>query len=124
MNPQPQPFDYYLDAIKNKYAQFSGRARRSEYWYFVLFNFLIGIGLVMIDTFLGTAFLNMIYSLLILIPGIAVGARRLHDIGKSGWWLLIALIPVIGIIVLIVFFVQDSQPHDNQYGVNPKAIRV
>ncbi|MFC4870211.1 DUF805 domain-containing protein [Negadavirga shengliensis] len=124
MNAQPQPFDYYLDVMKNKFAQFTGRARRSEYWYFVLFNLLIGLGLVMIDAFMGTAFLNMIYSLLVIVPGLAVSVRRLHDTGRSGWWLLIGLVPIIGMIILIVFLVQDSHPYDNQYGPNPKVVRV
>ena len=123
MNPQPQPFDYYLDVIKNKYAQFTGRARRSEYWYFVLFNILIGIGISLIDVFAGTAFLNIIYSLAVLVPGLAVAVRRLHDTGRSGIWILIGLIPLIGVIVLIVFMVEDSKP-DNQYGPNPKKLVI
>ncbi|NHE59453.1 DUF805 domain-containing protein [Cyclobacterium plantarum] len=119
MNPQPQPFDYYLDVLKNKYAQFDGRARRSEYWYFVLFNVLVSIGIGIVGTFLDSNFLSMIYSLGVFIPGIAVAVRRLHDTGRSGLWILIGLIPIIGLIVLIVFMVEDSKP-DNQYGPNPK----
>jgi len=118
---QPNPFEiYYLDLLKNKYAEFNGRARRSEYWYFVLFNFIVSLGLGMVDAFTGIGFLNYVYSLAVIIPGIAVSIRRLHDTGRSGWWLLVGLIPFIGWIILIVFFVQDSDPYDNQYGPNPK----
>ncbi|MFO7823693.1 MAG: DUF805 domain-containing protein [Cyclobacterium sp.] len=120
MNPQPQPFDYYLDVLKNKYAQFNGRARRREYWYFVLFNLLISIGLGIVGTFVDSNFLSMIYNLAVFVPGIAAAVRRLHDTGRSGLWILIGLIPVLGLIVLIVFMVEDSKP-DNQYGPNPKA---
>ncbi|WP_162342566.1 DUF805 domain-containing protein [Cyclobacterium salsum] len=120
MNAQSQPFDYFLDVIKNKYAQFDGRARRSEYWYFVLFNILISLGIGIVGTLLDLSFLSMIYSLAIFIPGIAVAVRRLHDTGRSGLWVLIGLIPVIGVIVLIVFLVEDSKPA-NQYGPNPKT---
>ncbi|WP_114748189.1 DUF805 domain-containing protein [Pleomorphovibrio marinus] len=121
MNAQPQPFDYYLNTLKNNYAQFSGRARRSEFWYFALFNFLIGVGLAIVDVFVGTMALNGLYSLAVLVPSIAVAVRRLHDTGKSGLWVLAGFIPVIGFIILLVFLVQDSQPYQNQYGPNPKT---
>ncbi len=118
--------DWYLAVLK-KYAQFSGRARRKEYWYFVLFNILISIALVIVDSVTGTlnnetgyGLLSGIYSLAVLIPSLAVGFRRLHDTGRSAWWLLIGLIPVIGAIVLIVFMVQDSEAGDNRYGPSPK----
>ncbi len=99
-----------------KYVEFEGRARRKEYWIFTLVNLLISVILSNVFTFLGTLF-----SLAILLPSIAVGIRRLHDIGRTGWWLLIGFIPLIGLIVLIYFFVQDSEPGANQYGANPKA---
>lgn len=125
MNPQPNPFDaYYLDVLKKKYALFTGRARRSEYWYFTLFNFLISIGLSMVDTFTGLGFLNPVYGLLVLIPAIAVAIRRLHDTGRSGWWLLIVFVPFVGWIILIYFFILDSQPFDNQYGPHPKKSQI
>ncbi len=118
--------NYYLDVLK-KYAVFSGRAARKEYWMFVLFNIVISVVLSIIDRFIGTStlllgsgLLSGIYSLAILCPGIAVSMRRLHDIGKSGWWVLIGLVPLVGAIVLIVFAAMDSQPGDNQYGPNPK----
>ena len=110
----------YLGVLK-KYAVFSGRARRREFWMFVLINFIVAVGLSVVDMMLGTIVLGAIYTLAVLIPSLAVGARRLHDIGKTGWWQLIGLIPFIGIIVLIIFYVMDSNPGDNQYGPNPKG---
>ncbi len=117
----------FLTALK-KYAVFSGRARRSEYWYFVLFYFLFAIGLALIDGITGTfnqasgmGLLSGLLTLGLLIPSIAVSIRRLHDTDRSGWWLLIAFIPLIGAIVLLVFCVQDSSPGDNRFGANPKA---
>jgi uncharacterized membrane protein YhaH (DUF805 family) len=119
--------NWFLLALK-KYATFSGRSQRSEYWYFFLFYILINIGLSFIDNVTGTldadtgvGLLSGLFSLAVLIPSIAVGVRRLHDTSRSGWWLLIGFIPLIGTIVLIVFFVQDSMPGDNEYGPNPKV---
>ena len=118
--------NWYLEVLK-KYAVFSGRARRKEYWFFVLFNFIISIVLAVIDVVTGSfspeagmGLLGGIYTLAVLIHGIAVSVRRLHDTERSGWWLLIALVPLIGAIVLLVFMVQDSKPGQNQYGANPK----
>ena len=103
--------NWFLIALK-KYATFAGRAQRAEYWYFVLFYILIFIGLSVIDGITGSfsaeagmGLLGGILTLALLIPSIAVGVRRLHDTGRSGWWLLIALIPLIGAIVLLVFTV-------------------
>ena len=110
--------NWYLHVWKN-YATFDGRATRSEYWYFILFNTIISIALLIIDEIATGGILSIVYLLAILIPSIAVATRRLHDINKSGWWQLIALIPLIGLIVLIVFYCTDSK-EDNQYGVNPK----
>jgi uncharacterized membrane protein YhaH (DUF805 family) len=113
--------NYYIDAWKN-YVNFNGRARRKAYWMFVLFNIIAAVILSIIDNVIGTGgILGGLYSLAVLLPGIALGVRRLHDIGKSGWWLLIALVPLIGFIVLIIFAVTDSQPGENQYGPNPKG---
>jgi len=110
---------WYLKALK-QYAVFSGRARRSEYWFFALFSFLISLVLMILDVVAGIGFLGLLYSLATLLPGLGVTIRRLHDTGRSGWWLLIGLVPL-GFIVLIVFAVQDSQPNANQYGANPKV---
>ena len=113
--------DWYMAVLK-KYADFSGRARRREYWMFVLINFLIGCGLAVIAAFAQSLnFLSWLYTLAVLVPSIAVSVRRLHDTGRSGWWLLIGLVPLVGLIVLLVFFFQDSAPGDNQYGRNPKS---
>ena len=118
---------WYMDVIK-KYAEFSGRARRKEFWMFVLINAIIGIILSIIDNIIGTTYgaanqgvLNSIYSLAVLIPSIAVGVRRMHDTNRSGWWLLINLIPCVGWIIFIVFAAQEGVAGDNQYGPDPKA---
>ena len=115
--------------LLNKYATFSGRARRSEYWWWYLFVTIVflvasvidqAIGFTYSDLTLGGGWLATIAAIVFLVPNLAVGVRRLHDTGRSGWWLLIGLVPLIGVIVLIYFFVQDSE-NDNQYGPYPKA---
>ncbi|MEO8487402.1 MAG: DUF805 domain-containing protein [Betaproteobacteria bacterium] len=120
--------DWFLGPLK-KYATFEGRARRREYWFFVLAVVLISIVLTIVDTVIGTynsasgyGILSGIFALAMLVPSLAVGARRLHDTGRSGWWLLIGLVPLVGAIVLIVFFVLDSHPGTNAYGPNPKGV--
>ncbi len=117
--------NWYLEVLK-KYVDFSGRARRKEYWYFVLFNVIISIVLSVMDGVLGlktrdgVSPLSGLYSLAVLLPSIAVGVRRLHDTGRSGWYLLLGLIPCIGGIILLVFAIEDSQFGENEYGPNPK----
>lgn len=112
---------WYLKVLSN-YVGFSGRARRQEYWMFVLINVIISIVLGILDAIMGTnSLLNGLYSLAVLLPSLAVTVRRLHDTGKSGWWLLISLIPIIGAIILLVFTCLDSEPEENQYGPNPKS---
>ena len=117
--------NWYLAVLK-KYAVFSGRAGRSEYWFFVLFNVIISIVLGAIDALIfgfnaqsGMGLLGGLYSLAVLIPSIAVSVRRLHDTDRSGWWILIAFIPLIGAIVLLVFMVMGSMPGDNRFGAYP-----
>jgi uncharacterized membrane protein YhaH (DUF805 family) len=112
----------------SKYAVFGGRSRRKEYWFFLLFSMIISATLTIIDIVVGTfssslgiGLLSGIYSLAVLIPSIAVSVRRLHDIDRTGWWILISLVPIIGTIVLVVFAVQDGTPGSNQHGSNPKA---
>jgi uncharacterized membrane protein YhaH (DUF805 family) len=113
--------NWYLNVLK-QYAVFSGRARRKEYWMFFLINTIITFVLRFIEGLAGSSgIVAMLYSLAILIPGIAVSVRRLHDTDRSGWWLLIALVPIVGVIVLLVFMVQDSKPGENQYGAKPKT---
>jgi uncharacterized membrane protein YhaH (DUF805 family) len=118
--------NYYIGVLK-KYAVFNGRARRAEYWYFALFSIIISIILGIVDNVLGfsignTGILGGIYALAVLIPSIAVSIRRLHDTGKSGWMLLVTLIPFIGWIWIIVLMVIDSSPGGNRYGPNPKGM--
>ena len=105
-----------------QYADFSGRARRTEYWMFALVNFGIALLLELILGFTFLYFLTYVYSLAIFIPSLAVCVRRLHDIGRSGWWYLIGLVPVVGWIILIIWFCTDSQPGANKWGENPKGI--
>jgi len=122
--------NYYLTVLK-KYAVFEGRARRAEFWWFALFNFIFGMvlqmlfGPVIITAEEGAAsplaFIPVLYMLAILIPSIAVAVRRLHDTGRSGWFILLLLIPLVGPIVLIVFYAQEGASGDNAYGANPKA---
>jgi len=111
--------EHFIGAFK-RYADFSGRATRTQYWMFVLFYLISYVVLAVIDINVGTKVLAIIFGLVAFFPSIGVAARRLHDTGRSGWWQLIGLIPIIGAIVLIVFLVQDSHA-DNQYGPNPKA---
>jgi len=118
--------NWYLKVLKN-YAVFSGRASRKEYWMFVLFNIIFLIVAVILDNVFGTAIegigyglFYILYSLAILVPALAVMVRRLHDIGKSGWFVFISLIPIIGPFWLLILLVTDSNPEENQYGPNPK----
>lgn len=105
--------NYYIKVLQN-YANFNGRARRSEYWYFVLFNIIISIVLGFIAGAIGFELLGSLYSLAVLIPSIAVGVRRMHDVGKSGWFIII---PIYNLILACT----DSQAGDNEYGPNPKS---
>ena len=114
--------NWYLKVWKN-YAVFSGRARRKEYWFFFLFNVLIAIVLRLVDGALfagaGVAVLSLLFGLAVFLPGLAVMVRRLHDTDRSGWWVLISLIPLIGPIVLLVFMSIDGTPGQNRFGPNP-----
>lgn len=118
----------FMTAVKSVYSNyvgFSGRAPRAEYWYYTLFYIIVSLVLSGIDTALGLVIaeiigvLSLLFMLASLLPGIAVGIRRLHDIGKSGWWLLIVFVPLIGAIVLIVWFATNSQSGSNAYGPHP-----
>ena len=116
---------WYTDVIK-KYVVFSGRARRKEFWMFVLFNVIISIVIGIVYKIIGTDYgngssgvLGSIYSLAVLLPSLGVTWRRLHDTDRSGWWILIGLIPIIGWIVLLVFYLQDSDATENNYGPPP-----
>lgn len=112
--------EWYIKVLK-QYADFNGRARRKEYWMFTLINGLITGAVAAIDGVLGLNFvLYGLYALAMIVPGVAVGIRRLHDVGKSGWMVLVALIPIAGPIWLFILLITDSQFGPNQYGPNPK----
>lgn len=106
--------NWYLEVLK-KYAVFSGRARRKEYWMFLLINLIITVVLSFISDYL-----YYLYTLAVFIPGLAVSVRRLHDIGKSGWWVFIGLIPLAGWLWYMVLMAMNGQSGENQYGPNPK----
>ena len=122
--------NWYLLVLK-KYVDFSGRARRKEYWMFVLFHVIFVVAAVVIDSLMGLTFdasglgaVYLLYALATFLPGLAVSVRRLHDIGKSGWMILVSLIPIIGGIWLLVLAVTEGEPNVNQYGPNPKLVAV
>ena len=113
-------FGTAVSSVLTQYTGFSGRARRSENWWFFLFSFLVSMVASVIDTALNSVLLGIIVTLGLILPSLAVGIRRLHDTGRSGWWLLIALVPLAGAIVLLVFYCQDSEPGPNRFGSSPK----
>jgi uncharacterized membrane protein YhaH (DUF805 family) len=123
----PSPLiSYWKRVVLENYANFDGRARRAEFWWYFLANLIISVVFNIIDAVIGSGMgggigvLGLIYSLAVLIPGLAVAIRRLHDTGKSGWWLLLVFIPIVGIIVLIVFWATDGTPGANDYGMSEK----
>ena len=112
--------DWFIDGLK-RYADFTGRSHRTAFWMFILIAWVLSIVIGVVDSFLTGGFIGLLFSLAILLPNLAVGARRLHDTDRSGWWQLIALIPFVGWIVLIVFYVMDSDADENRFGPNPKV---
>jgi uncharacterized membrane protein YhaH (DUF805 family) len=120
----PVGFSEAVKAVLGKYADFSGRARRSEYWFWYL-AFLLAYLVALIGSAISRPLGLLLVAVVLiggLLPNLAVSVRRLHDTGKSGWMLLIGFIPVVGAILLIVWFATDSVPGDNQYGPSPKGI--
>jgi uncharacterized membrane protein YhaH (DUF805 family) len=117
---------WYLKVLR-QYADFEGRARRKEYWMYALFNLLALFVAAILDSLLGLTRNGLfgpvygLYALATFIPGLAVGARRLHDTDRSGWWLLLAIIPLIGAIVLLVWCATEGTRGSNQFGDDPKA---
>ena len=112
-------FTQAVSSVFSKYAVFSGRARRSEYWYFTLFTSIVSLLLTLI--FGESSIFSSIFALVTLLPGLSVFWRRMHDIGKSGAWFFIVLVPIVGWILMLVWLCRDSEPGDNAYGPNPKA---
>ncbi len=119
---------WYMDVLK-KYTVFSGRARRKEFWMFFLFSAIISIFLAVIDEFMGwqfemdgesLGFLSTLYYVAVIVPYLAVIFRRLHDTERSGWWILIAFIPIVGVVVLLVFLILQGTRGENRYGPDPK----
>jgi uncharacterized membrane protein YhaH (DUF805 family) len=113
---------YYMDVVTKHYFDFNGRARRSEFWYFALVNLIIVIVLDVIGSILHLGqVLGGLYNLAVLLPSLGVAVRRLHDTGRSGWWLLIALIPLVGWAVLIYWYCLEGPRSANEFGADPKA---
>jgi len=108
-------------ALKQNYCNFKGRASRSEFWWFVLFTFLCSVVVSFVAIFSSTVgnILNVVVSLGFFLPSLGLSVRRLHDVDKSGWWVLLSFIPVVGFIVLLIWFVRESQNSPNEYGVVP-----
>ena len=118
--------EWYLKVLR-QFSDFEGRARRKEYWMYTLINAIVILIAITLDNVLGLAnedyFIGpiyMLYALAVILPGLAVSVRRLHDVGKSGWMILISFIPIIGGIWLLILFVTDGQVGENEYGLNPK----
>lgn len=125
------PFEIYKSVLTEKYADFTGRARRAEYWWFVLVNLGVTIGISVVSLILASsndssaglgAIIYIVYALGVFVPSLAVTVRRLHDTNKSGWMLLIAFIPLVGAILLLVFYFTDGDPGTNRFGPSPKYL--
>lgn len=118
--------DWFIYALR-RYNDFNGRSRRREYWLYVLFYILLAIGAHFLDSLFGFADVGEVYGpiytlfvIIMVLPSIAVAVRRLHDIGKSGWWIFVGFVPVIGFIWLLIYFVREGTIGPNQYGPDPK----
>jgi len=123
------PIDIYKSVLTDKYADFTGRARRAEYWWFVLMNFIVITAIAIVSLILYSVsdtlgvlgiVIYAVYALAVIVPGVAVAVRRLHDTNKSGWMILVGLIPLVGGILILVFYFTDGDPGPNQYGPSPK----
>lgn len=116
--------DVAIKSVFTQYATFSGRARRSEYWWFFLFNLIVSVAVANLDWFASTQAFSVVTAIALFIPSIAVTVRRFHDVGRSGWWILTGFIPIVGLIILIAFTLTDSDPGSNSYGPSPKHAKV
>lgn len=119
-------FPEAISTCFNKYVTFSGRATRSEYWWFALFNILVSVALNVVVQAIGPesvalSLVAAVVSLGLFLPGLAVSVRRLHDIDKSGWWLLVGLIPLIGFILLLIWFCTKGSVGENRFGFPPQS---
>lgn len=114
--------NWYLDVVKHKYAQFDGRARRQEYWMFFLINLGIAIAIAIVEGLIGVTMgiIGLLYALAVLVPSIAAGVRRLHDTDRSGWWMLLGFVPLIGLALIVLLALEGTQG-PNQYGPDPKG---
>ncbi|SDH91048.1 Uncharacterized membrane protein YhaH, DUF805 family [Vibrio xiamenensis] len=112
---------WFIQAFK-KYAVFNGRARRKEFWMYYLFLIIFMVVAAVIDAAMGSFVLSAVFTLVTLVPTLSVYIRRLHDTGRSGWWILISLIPLVGGLVLFYFLISDGGVEDNQYGESPKMV--
>jgi uncharacterized membrane protein YhaH (DUF805 family) len=113
----------FADAVRSVLSQYvglTGRARRSEYWWWALAYLILVVIAVGLDSAIGTSVVAPLVALAVLLPNLAVAVRRLHDTGRSGWWILLGLIPLVGGIILLVFYVSDGNPGPNAYGPDPK----
>ena len=101
--------EYFVDVLTYKYADFEGRANKTEYWYFILFGVVISIFLSIFDHMIGSYMISTFFSFALFIPNLAIGVRRLRDIGKSGWWMLLSIVPLLGVIALVYLFIQPTK---------------
>ena len=109
-------FDWFLNPVKNHYADFDGRTSREAFWMFVLFHFMISVAVGIVDGALGLGIIYPIFVLGLFIPAIAITTRRLHDVDKTGWLQLLFLIPLLGLIIMIVILAGKGNPSANKYG--------
>ena len=112
----------FTDAIRSgfeNYGKFEGRASRAAYWWWFLFAILANVAGGILDAILGTNFVRILVAVALFVPGLSVAVRRLHDIDRSGWWIFLILIPLIGFIVLLIWYLREGDPADNQYGPPP-----
>ena len=117
-----EPINWFMNVVTQHYFDFDGRARRAEFWWFVLVYFIISLVLAAIQGLLGLgSLLTGLLAVGLLLPNLGVAVRRLHDIGRSGWWILIGFIPIVGWILLIYWYVQPGTSGPNEFGADPKA---